>query len=87
MAPPDHEGFDAYAPENVAPLAAWLASPLSAGITGRVFNVHGGRISVLEGWQEGPTVDKGSRWDPAELTDVLPGLVEQAALNRDVRAG
>lgn len=80
MAAPEGE-FDAYAPENVAPLAAWLASPLSASVTGRVFNVHGGRISVLEGWHEGPTVDRGSRWEPAELTDVVPDLVGRAAAN------
>ena len=41
--------FDSFAPENIAPLCAWLASPFSAGVTGRVFNVSGGRISVLEG--------------------------------------
>ena len=86
MAAPE-EGFDAYAPENVAPLAAWLASPHSAGVTGRVFNVHGGRISVLEGWHEGPTADKKARWEPGELTEVVPGLVEQAAPNVDLRAG
>jgi hypothetical protein len=86
MAAPE-AGFDAYAPENVAPLAAWLSSPHSAGITGRVFNVHGGRISVLEGWHEGPTVDKKARWEPGELTEVVPGLVEQAAPNVDLRAG
>ena len=86
MAPPE-AGFDTYDPENVAPLATWLASPHSAGVTGRVFNVHGGRISVLEGWHEGPTVDKGDRWDPGELTEVVPGLVGQAAPNVDLRAG
>jgi NAD(P)-dependent dehydrogenase (short-subunit alcohol dehydrogenase family) len=79
------DGFDAYDPGNVAPLAAWLASPLSASVTGRVFNVHGGRISVLEGWHEGPTVDRGARWDPAELTDVVPDLVRRAVPNVDLR--
>ena len=88
MAAAAHEsGFDTYAPENVAPLAAWLASPYSAGITGRVFNVHGGRISVLEGWREGPTADKKARWEPAELTEVVPDLVAKAAANVDLRAG
>jgi NAD(P)-dependent dehydrogenase (short-subunit alcohol dehydrogenase family) len=79
--------FDAYDPDNIAPLAAWLASPHSAGVTGRVFNVHGGRISVLEGWHEGPTADKGARWEPAELTEVVPALVAEAAPNVDLRAG
>jgi hypothetical protein len=73
--------FDARHPDNVAPLVVWLGSPESAGITGRVFNVAGGRISVAEGWNAGPGTDKGDRWDPAELGAVIPGLVEQAAPN------
>ena len=80
-------GFDPYDPDNVAPLAAWLASPYSAGVTGRVFNVHGGRISVLEGWREGPTADKKARWEPAELSEIVPDLVARAAANVDLRAG
>ena len=63
----------------------WLGSPESKGITGRVFNVCGGHISVAEGWVEGPVVDKGGRWDPAELGDVIPDLVAQAAPNADMR--
>ncbi|MDP1819793.1 MAG: SDR family oxidoreductase [Acidimicrobiales bacterium] len=72
------EEFDAMAPENVAPLVVWLGSNESTGITGRVFNVAGGRISVAEGWSRGPEVDKGDRWDPAELTAVVPALVAKA---------
>ena len=86
-APSEGDKFDTYSPENIAPLCAWLASPFSAGVTGRVFNVSGGRISVLEGWVEGPTVDKGDRWDPAELTDILPDLVAQARPNTNLRGG
>ncbi|MGA4991236.1 SDR family oxidoreductase [Nonomuraea bangladeshensis] len=68
-------------PEDIAPLVVWLASAEARGITGRVFNVRGGAISVAEGWHAGPGVDKGSRWDPAELGAVIPGLVEKAAPN------
>jgi len=69
------------APENIAPLVVWLGSAEAAGITGRVFNVAGGRISVAEGWHAGPGVDKGERWDPTELGTVIPDLVAQAAPN------
>jgi NAD(P)-dependent dehydrogenase (short-subunit alcohol dehydrogenase family) len=86
-APAEADKFDTYSADNIAPLCAWLASPFSAGVTGRVFNVSGGRISVLEGWVEGPTVDKGDRWDPAELTDILPDLVAQARPNTNLRGG
>ncbi|MEV5560833.1 SDR family oxidoreductase [Nonomuraea wenchangensis] len=68
-------------PDDIAPLVVWLASAEARGITGRVFNVRGGAISVAEGWHAGPGVDKGSRWDPAELGAVVPGLVEKAAPN------
>jgi len=68
-------------PSNVSPLVAWLASPASRGVTGRVFNVSGGHISVAEGWVEGPCADKAGRWDPAELSEVVPDLVASAAPN------
>lgn len=76
--PPD---FDPRAADNIAPLVVWLGSDQARDITGRVFNVRGGMISVAEGWRAGPGVDKGARWDPAELGDVIPGLVENAAPN------
>jgi NAD(P)-dependent dehydrogenase (short-subunit alcohol dehydrogenase family) len=75
------EGFQPLAPENISPLVVWLASTESRGITGRVFSVAGGVISVNEGWANGPTVDKGSRWDPSELGAVIPELVGRAAPN------
>jgi NAD(P)-dependent dehydrogenase (short-subunit alcohol dehydrogenase family) len=75
------EEFDATAPENIAPLVVWLGSEESAEITGRVFNVVGGRISVAEGWVAGPTADKNDRWDPTELGAVVPDLVARAAKN------
>ena len=64
--------FDPNDPDNIAPLVVWLGSPESNGITGRVFNVHGGHISVAEGWVAGPAADKDDRWDPAELGEVIP---------------
>jgi NAD(P)-dependent dehydrogenase (short-subunit alcohol dehydrogenase family) len=81
--PPD--GFDTIAPDNIAPLVVWLGSPESRGITGRVFNIRGGHISVAEGWAEGPVADKSGRWDPAELGEIIPDLVSQAAPNANMR--
>ena len=77
--------FDARSPDNIAPLVVWLGSPQSAAISGRVFNVAGGTISVAEGWAPGPAVDKGDRWDPAELGSVIPDLVAKAAPNEAQR--
>lgn len=79
MARPDDPGaFDAMDPANVSPLVAWLASADSAGVTGRVFEAEGGRVGVADGWQHGPTADKGARWDPAELGPVVRALLAQA---------
>ncbi|MEV0368959.1 SDR family oxidoreductase [Streptomyces sp. NPDC050636] len=66
MAAPGEGDFDAMAPENVSPLVVWLGSAASEGVTGRVFEAEGGRITVMEGWRPGPTLDKGARWTPAE---------------------
>jgi NAD(P)-dependent dehydrogenase (short-subunit alcohol dehydrogenase family) len=44
-APPP--GVDPLAPEHVAPLVVYLASPAAAGINGEVFVVHGGVAAVM----------------------------------------
>ena len=67
-------GFDVGSPANIAPVVVWLASAQSAGITGRVFTVKGGEISVAETWVKGPTIEKPGRWEPEELGDVTPRL-------------
>jgi NAD(P)-dependent dehydrogenase (short-subunit alcohol dehydrogenase family) len=77
-APDDPDAFDPMAAENVAPLVTWLVSPESAHVTGRMFEVEGGIVGVADGWQHGPSVDKGARWDPAELGPVVDGLLAQA---------
>jgi NAD(P)-dependent dehydrogenase (short-subunit alcohol dehydrogenase family) len=79
MAVPDDPGaFDAMAPENIAPLVVWLGSSESRDVTGRVFEVEGGKVSVADGWQHGTAVDKGDRWDPAELGPVVRELLGTA---------
>jgi NAD(P)-dependent dehydrogenase (short-subunit alcohol dehydrogenase family) len=71
-------GFDAMAPENVSPLVVWLGSEASAGVTGRVFETEGGRITVMEGWRPGPSADKGARWTPAEAGETARKLLGEA---------
>ncbi|MFJ3227542.1 SDR family oxidoreductase [Streptomyces sp. NPDC086783] len=80
MAPPDTPGaFDAMAPANVSPLVVWLGSDACAGVTGRVFEAEGGRITVMEGWRPGPTADKGARWSPAQAGETARELLAEAA--------
>jgi NAD(P)-dependent dehydrogenase (short-subunit alcohol dehydrogenase family) len=78
MAAPEDGAFDAMAPENVAPLVVWLGSADSREVTGRVFEVEGGMISVADGWQHGPKVDRGERWDPADVGDAVRKLLAEA---------
>jgi NAD(P)-dependent dehydrogenase (short-subunit alcohol dehydrogenase family) len=73
------DGFDAGDPANISPLVVWLASAESRDVTGRVFNVRGGSISVAEPWHAGPEADKHDRWEPAELGAVVHDLVARAA--------
>jgi hypothetical protein len=84
LAKQDANGFNSLAPENIAPLAVWLGSPESREVTGRVFSVWGGRITVNEGWAAGPHADRDSAWTPAELGVTIPELVAGAAQNADM---
>jgi NAD(P)-dependent dehydrogenase (short-subunit alcohol dehydrogenase family) len=70
--------FDAMAPENISPLVVWLGSVESRDVTGRMFEVEGGIVRVAEGWAHGPQIDKGARWDPAELGPVVSDLLAKA---------
>ncbi|MGY4916087.1 SDR family oxidoreductase [Streptomyces sp. 900116325] len=70
--------FDAMAPENVSPLVVWLGSAASDGVTGRVFEAEAGRITVMEGWRPGPSVDRGARWAPAEAGEATRKLLAEA---------
>lgn len=78
MTAPGADEFDAMAPENVSPLVVWLGSAQSAHVTGRVFEVEAGKISVADGWQHGPEVDKGARWNPAEVGPAVDELLGKA---------
>ena len=71
-------GFDVMDPANVASLVVWLGSAESKEVTGRVFEVAGGEISVADGWRKGPVVDKGARWEPDELGAAMKDLLAKA---------
>jgi NAD(P)-dependent dehydrogenase (short-subunit alcohol dehydrogenase family) len=77
MQAPD-SGFDPNDPANISPLVVWLGSAESRDVTGRVFEVEGGMISVADGWQHGPRVDRGARWEPAEVGGAVRELLAKA---------
>jgi NAD(P)-dependent dehydrogenase (short-subunit alcohol dehydrogenase family) len=77
---PDGATFDALDPANISPLVCWLGSNENENVSGRLFLVDGDRVSVAEGWRRGPTArNDGMRWEPSQLTKVVPDLVAQAA--------
>ncbi|MFC6084414.1 SDR family oxidoreductase [Sphaerisporangium aureirubrum] len=78
MVAPPESGFDVMDPANVAPLVVWLGSPESAHVTGRVFELEGGMISIATGWRHGPGVDKGARWRPVEAGEAVAKLIADA---------
>jgi NAD(P)-dependent dehydrogenase (short-subunit alcohol dehydrogenase family) len=78
MKAPEPGAFDHYDPANVAPLVVWLCSARSGGVTGRVFEVEGGKLSIAQGWRTGKVRDKQARWQPAELDEVIAELVTGA---------
>ena len=75
----ESSAFDAAAPDNISPVVTWLGSGAARGVTGRIFEVMGGRIGIANGWSRGPDAHQNGRWDPAELGPVIEELVRQAA--------
>ncbi len=72
------EGFDAMDPANIAPLVVWLGSAESKDVTGRVFELAGGTLSVADGWREGPKIEGGRRWQPDEVGAAVHDLLGKA---------
>ncbi len=65
----------ASSPRWIAPLCTWLASPQSAGITGRVFEASGRILAVAEGWHRGPTAKPVD--DPEAVDEVMRELLSR----------
>ena len=77
------EAKEEMSPKHIAPIVCWLASPLSAGVTGRVFDVSGRILSVSEGWHRGPSIENPDD-DPEVLGHAVLDLVAQARPNANM---
>ena len=73
-----------HTPDHAAHLVAWLASDDARHVTGRVFNIGGGHISVAEGWHTGPSADRDELWTVEEIGPVVSELVAKAAPPTDL---
>ncbi|MDA0203462.1 MAG: SDR family oxidoreductase [Ilumatobacteraceae bacterium] len=78
-APETEEEREMRSPRWIAPIATWLASEESAGVTGRVFEASGQFLAVAEGWVRGPTVDPVD--DPEALGPIVETLLAGARRN------
>jgi NAD(P)-dependent dehydrogenase (short-subunit alcohol dehydrogenase family) len=78
------QAFDTMDPANIAPTVVWLCSPASAHVTGCVFELEGGKIMLEDGWREGPLLDKGQRWQPAEIGPAVDQLLARRIPPRKV---
>jgi len=66
QAPADAAVFDSWAPGNISPLVAYLAT-VGCPATGRVFFVQGGQVRLFQPWKMTDSIDKDDRWTVAEL--------------------
>jgi enoyl-[acyl-carrier-protein] reductase (NADH) len=74
----DAGGFDAWDPKNIANVAAFLAAPASADITGQILVVFGGNIYAVSAFKAVGQVTRDAEWSPEELVaakgDLFKGI-------------
>lgn len=56
------QGFDVYAPENVSPLVAYLASPAAERVSGHVLIVYGKQITLVAAPRLEPVFETSEPW-------------------------
>jgi len=82
MGQASEEDKEMMSPRWIAPVATWLASTQSAGVTGRVFESSGRTFAIAESWHRGPTT--GPVDDPTKLDAIARGLLAKARPNADM---
>jgi NAD(P)-dependent dehydrogenase (short-subunit alcohol dehydrogenase family) len=71
---PKEGELDRFAPEHVSAVVGWLASDLSAGVTGQVLKVMGGRVQVLQGWRPLTEANDDKPWTITAIDDAADAL-------------
>jgi NAD(P)-dependent dehydrogenase (short-subunit alcohol dehydrogenase family) len=75
---PKEGEFDRFAPENISAVACWLASDLSAGVTGQAIKVIGGQVQLLRGWRPVTESTDEKPWTIEAIDAVAPALFATA---------
>ena len=68
--PEDPDALDVYGAHQISPLVAHLASE-GCSLSGKVFEVQGGRITELEGWTQQRVSETESDWTVASVAEGL----------------
>lgn len=66
--------FDRFSPDNISAVACWLASDLSAGVTGQVLKVMGGQVQLVRGWRPITEALDDKPWTVESINGVAPLL-------------
>jgi hypothetical protein len=66
--------FDRFAPENISAVVGWLASDLSAGVSGQVVKVMGGQVQLLRGWRPVTEATDEKPWTIAAIDEASDTL-------------
>jgi NAD(P)-dependent dehydrogenase (short-subunit alcohol dehydrogenase family) len=73
-APKEDSAFDLWDPANVSPVVAYLATE-SCPLSGKVFFVQGGRVTLMQPWTMSTGLERKERWTIEELAELLPDPV------------
>jgi len=65
------EGFHTYAPENIAPLVGYLASPMAERISGYVMLVWGKEVTIVNAPTMGKNFENEAAWTVEDLDKQL----------------
>ncbi len=71
MGEPEDGELDLFAPANISPLVAYLATE-KCPVTGKVYAVQGGAISLLSGWHDVDTIETDGPWLIEDIAARLP---------------
>jgi NAD(P)-dependent dehydrogenase (short-subunit alcohol dehydrogenase family) len=70
------DGFDPWDPGHVAPLVVYFAQA-SCEVTGQVFRLQGGALTLYTGWRPAGARRKQARWEVDQLQTVVPELLAE----------
>ena len=65
-------------PSHVAPFVCWLLGPAARQVTGRVFEIGDGSVSIAAGWRPGEPETLPADHDPARVDAIMRRLVARA---------